>query len=680
MNWPKAEKNILLFLLLSLAVVLPLLSLDSGISGDEEVHLKHSHKVISYFTSFGEDKSAINTPITKLKYYGQSFDNITTVVAELFNQQDIYTIRHICNSLVGWLCILFAALIAININGYRAAIFTVLLLSVSPRFIGHSFNNLKDVPFALGYIASLYYIIKINKDLRHIKWKHAVGVILSMAFMLSIRPGGLLVFCYFLLFSGISLILLIKSKTIQRKVVIHSLISMALICITAYFIGLLFWPYALENIILHPLKSMSVMTHYPITIRQLFEGELYWSDHLPWYYLIKYVSITVPLLVLPFFLFFILRMNIKFYKTAIYLAKGFLLFSILFPLTYTIIAQSNVYGAWRHLLFIYPPLVVMAGIGLSEMISVVKFKALKISILGVFVISLLSPLQFIYKNHPVEYTYFNELAGDFKKVADNYELDYYYHSVGEASKWLKKHIEENNIDSVKISSNYAVDHYFKNCTMNVSFNYVPYYARGNKDWDYGIFYRTTISPSQTRQSIWPPTGTIKCIEVEEVPVCVIVKRTTKDDYLGKIGYDKKNYSNAESLFMSAIKIDPGSEIAWINLGKTYLKQNKYSDAKSAFEQCLSIFSNYEPAMYYLAKTEIQLNNPEKALEHYGKILEANCKSFKTYLAYAKLYNSLSDYKNAIEVLDECLYWNPHYKHAEILRNHIVYTQKLKHTD
>ena len=83
------------------------LSLDAGISGDEKARLKHSGHVIDYFLSLGKDQTALHTPVTYLKYYGQSFDNFTTLFARIFNIEDIYGFRHICNAFAAWLILLF---------------------------------------------------------------------------------------------------------------------------------------------------------------------------------------------------------------------------------------------------------------------------------------------------------------------------------------------------------------------------------------------------------------------------------------------------------------------------------------------------------------------------------------------------------------------------------------------
>ena len=76
------------------------------------------------------------------------------------NIEDVYGFRHLMSSLAGWLAIFVTALFAVWLSGYRAGILTLILFAVSPTFIGHSQNNLKDIPFALGYIAGIFFTLK----------------------------------------------------------------------------------------------------------------------------------------------------------------------------------------------------------------------------------------------------------------------------------------------------------------------------------------------------------------------------------------------------------------------------------------------------------------------------------------------------------------------------------------
>ena len=103
-----------------LLVFIMMSSKEAGISGDEEVHFRQSEKVYNYFATGGTDQSVLDTPTSHLKYYGQSFDNITTILIRWFDIDDIYTFRHQMNGLAAWLCIVTLAALALWRRGVRS--------------------------------------------------------------------------------------------------------------------------------------------------------------------------------------------------------------------------------------------------------------------------------------------------------------------------------------------------------------------------------------------------------------------------------------------------------------------------------------------------------------------------------------------------------------------------------
>ncbi|HOU31697.1 MAG TPA: hypothetical protein PLG42_10590, partial [Bacteroidales bacterium] len=125
-------------------------SREAGVSCDEVLHYNQSVKVYNYFRSGGTDRTALQDSEQYLKYYGQSYDNITTFLIKSFGIEDIYSFRHLMSSLAGWLAIIVTAIFAVWLSGYSAGLLVLLLFAVSPTFLGHSQNNLKDIPFALG--------------------------------------------------------------------------------------------------------------------------------------------------------------------------------------------------------------------------------------------------------------------------------------------------------------------------------------------------------------------------------------------------------------------------------------------------------------------------------------------------------------------------------------------------
>ena len=192
-----------------------LASRDAGITCDEVLHYNHSVSVYNWFATHGADQSALNTPVTHLKYYGQSYDNIVTILANWFHIENIYGFRHVMSSLAGWLTIIITALFAVWLAGYRSGILVIVLFAVSPTFIGHSQNNLKDIPFALGYISAVFFTLKFVSSGRKISPWITLLLTLSIAFDISIRAGGLLTVCY--LFSFFILYWFIKYISRERS-------------------------------------------------------------------------------------------------------------------------------------------------------------------------------------------------------------------------------------------------------------------------------------------------------------------------------------------------------------------------------------------------------------------------------------------------------------------------------
>src|ERR1035437_6185431 len=184
----------------AMLIAMLLISRDAGISGDEEVHYRQSEMVYNYFSTVGKDQTSLETPKTYLKYYGQSFDNLVTILIHWFGIEDIYSFRHLMCSLVGWLTILVTSLFAAHLAGYGAAILVLLLFALSPTFLGHAQNNLKDIPFALAYISSIYYSLKLVFSETKPSRKTIILLVLSIALSIGIRAGGLLVIFYLGLF------------------------------------------------------------------------------------------------------------------------------------------------------------------------------------------------------------------------------------------------------------------------------------------------------------------------------------------------------------------------------------------------------------------------------------------------------------------------------------------------
>jgi tetratricopeptide (TPR) repeat protein len=639
-----------------------LISRDAGISGDEEIHYQHSELVYNYFSSFGQDKSSLDTPKTHLQYYGQAFDNLVTCLIKWFNIKDIYSFRHLMSSFSGWLAIIATAMFAAYFSGYGAAIFVLLLFAVSPVFLGHAQNNLKDVPFALAYISSVYYSLKLVYSEGKPSRQTILLLVISVGLAIGIRAGGLLVVFYLGFFMFLKIIFdWMKQKSLDRKQIKKFLVLFCTISIAGYILGLLTWPYALQNPLLNTWKSYLVMTHFPTTVHQIFDGRFDWSDFHPWYYLPKYMFITIPVVVFAGIAVFILNAKKKFSENQ-KVQLLLLIFTILFPMIFVILKGSNLYGAWRHFLFIYPGIVLIAALGFHAFFIRIKNRLIRITGFIFLLVLSFHPAMFMVVNHPYYYLYYNQFVGGLKGAYGNYETDYYYHSMRKGAEWLQEYMKNKpRRDVIVVGGNFPVQWYFRN-DKAYKFIYLPYQKRSDYDWDYAIIANSYISPTQLKNKTWPPSNTIHTITVDGIPVCAVIERLTKDDLEGLRELEKGNNIKSALLLQKAIDTDPQNEWICYKFAELLANQNLNDQAVKMFEKCLSINPEFEPALVILGNRALIGNDNQKAAMYFEKAIVANRKYFNAYVQLASVYAS-TNVDQARKVLKDCLSINPHYKPA-----------------
>jgi tetratricopeptide (TPR) repeat protein len=632
----KKSKYVFIILSFLLLAFMLLMSRSAGVNCDEVLHYKHSEAVYNYFASCGKDTASLYTPVTHLQYYGQSYDNLTTIIIKVFGIEDVYGFRHIMSTLAGWLTILVTALFAVWLAGYEAGIFVLLLFAVSPVFLGHAQNNLKDVPFALAYISGTFFTFRLLSSGRASSISDVILLTLSIAFCISIRPGGLILICFLFLF--FVLFYFVRYYKDGREVLSEAgkkLLIVTGISVAAYFMSIILWPYALQDPLRNPIESYKVMVHYPDTFRQIFEGKVEWSDFMPWYYLPKSMMITIPLVVSVGFLMSVL-FSVYPPRKGKRILLIFLLATILLPVLLVIIIKSNLYSSWRHFLFVYPAIVLLAAVSFADIFNSISNRLRKLTFVLAFILASLHPLLFIVRNTPYSYIYYNQIVGGLKGAYGNYETDYYFVNQKEASEWLIKYLDENKINTpVTIGSNFSAEWFFRNRpqTRNIYFRNEE---RSMNDWDYYIVTNRYIPPYQLKNGIWPPADALKVIYADEVPIAAVVKRKSRADYLGYSALTEKRNRVAADFFSQAIKIDSCDEAIFYNFAVALNRLGEFEKADSALNECLKLNPGFEPALMYLGNIAAERGDKEKAGSFYRSLIRVNRKYDEAYDALAKI--------------------------------------------
>jgi hypothetical protein len=425
--------------------------------------------------------------------------------------------------------------------------------------------------------------------------------------------------------------------------------------------GILLWPYVLQNPVKGFWESWKVMAQFPTTIRQIFEGRLEWSDWMPWYYLPKLMLVTIPLLVWTGILGFVTVAG-KAVKID-WLKYAFLIFTILFPIAFVIYEKSNLYGSWRHFLFVYPGIVILAAIGLWH--SLLYFKTRIKRGLAITIVLLLAwnPLAFMVRNHPYYYLYYNQLVGGLKGAYGNYETDYYYHSIRQGSEWLIGYLKQQHADdNLIIGTNFPANWFFRNEKKPAAL-YLPYNERSQHDWDYYIVTNSYISPVLLKNGNWPPENCLKVIEADGVPICAVLKRGNKADLLGYQAYNQHHPDDAIKNFEEAIKKNCQDELIFFNFASVWYELGDKEKALALLQKGLAINPQCERILMFQANILVEKKDPARAADLYQKLIGINRKYFDAYPPLAKILIGQNELKKARKLLKNCLVMHPGFKPA-----------------
>jgi tetratricopeptide (TPR) repeat protein len=640
-------------------VILLIGAYNAPMSGDEYVHVQQAKKNIAYLESWGTDKDALDTPVSRLKHYGQSFDTITKYLVQLLYIQNEFRFRHLLNALMAWCIVLFTSLTAFHLTNSRAsAIIAVLLMLATPRFTGHAMNNLKDIPFAFGFICSSYYLLRFLCKMPVFSIRYLTGIIFGMAFAISIRIGGVLIYCYVLLFVSLWFFYLHQTGTVRvhLQLIAKAMVLMVVVLIVSYSLGIMLWPWALESPIKNPLESLALMNHYPTSVRQIFEGRLYWSDEFPWYYLPKYLLITLPIILLAGLIaFLLLWLNDR----KANLQALFLLITAGFPLFYAATTGANVYGGWRQVLFVLPPMAILASAGIWRVFTILKpYKWAFVIASGICAISCTYPVSYSLFQYPYQYIFFNIGQGGVKGAYGSFELDYYFTGFKEAYQWVDRQLED---QQAVVASNFIIPTYYEEKPYTPKL--IDYYHRSAHDWDYAVICNTFLQPWQLKNNRWPPKNTIHEVRVSGVPIVAVLKRESKSDFRGIQLLKTGKARRAVIELNKALTNDPDNESILIYMAQAYASLEQYDSTQLALQKLFRIYPGNESGrdvqgQVFLKKAEFQ-----SAEQVFSEIVADNTRFFHAYVGLAKAQRGLGKDDEAIASLKACLRINPYYETA-----------------
>ena len=457
-KWRTLSLAVFCLLIVVGALTLP----DYGMTWDEHFRFQGGDAKLDYYQALlsGEETAQMSDS------YPGLFDLPLAWVHELFPDFGTRSEKgHVYSFFFGLLGLLAAWRTTARIGGERAGFWALVLLACLPRYYGHMFFNPKDIPLAGTYMLGVWALVALFQKMPAPPWRSVVWVGLAAGFAMSTRIAGFLILCYFGLFVGLYLLgkyaCRIREHGFDGTTIRGAgadLIRWALRGAVAGLMALLplyiFWPALHGNAAAQFGDTAESVQSFGWGGWVLMEGKFYEAGALPFYYIPYWLFRTVPDLLL-ILLGVALSTSIMLLRSwgrgsgwppaSRWLPAAVVVFAATFPLAYLYFTDPVLYDGMRHFLFVLPPMVCFAALGVEFLLRSFE-RAGRIVAAGIIQGGLglgVSLLVFeMVALHPYQYTYFNHLSGGLPGAYMRDETDYWGASHKAAAEWLNAHVDE----------------------------------------------------------------------------------------------------------------------------------------------------------------------------------------------------------------------------------------------
>lgn len=466
MDISKKEQVIKIFVLSLIFIIGLVFYRDYGLTLDDEYYringffykdyiVEYFHNLIS-FQPLQYDLLAEKIQNNPLSNHPALFETLVAFLADFFRIKEIksvYELSHLLNFLI-YFCSLVVLMEVVN-NRYKSNYFSILsvvIIFTTPRFFAESFYNSRDIFFFSVFVFFLYAAQRLilNDSLKNLIFFAFTSALLIGAKLLGIIP-------YFIFSIMYGIYIFENNKKTN-----HNIRKLFLLSSTTLFFLIVCWPYLwinpFDNLIFAFLEI--VRSHESVQVLTFFNGEYLISNNTPSYFRIIWFFITTPLIIsIIYIIGFVMILkkildkivnidnnNLKIWDDKNKFFDFFLIFVVIAVLFLTNNFNESKFGGWRHLYFLYAPVIL---IFLYAYKIFLDFKIIKTSLNLLILLTLIYNSIWIIKNHPHQNIYFNLLIKNYAQ--EKFDLDYWGVSNYEALRHILKIDKSNEINIGAVS-------------------------------------------------------------------------------------------------------------------------------------------------------------------------------------------------------------------------------------
>ena len=402
---------------------------DYGIAWDEGA--QRAIGTVALDSLAGEDSERafdrLSTPHDR--YYGPAFEAPLVLVERALGLEgrDIWLTRHLLTHLFFLAGGVFCYLLVLRMFGNRLlALIAMALFLLHPRLYAHSFFNSKDVPFAAMFMISLYLVHRaFRRDTLAAFLLCGVGV----GVLVNLRSLGIILFAAVLALRALDL-LFAGSAEERKRVLLTAGAFAPTVALTYHALLLGLWTDPAQF-----LELLRVSSSHPNEAENLFRGEwLYSPDGAPFEYIPVWIGITTPPVVLLLavigtagLFWHAMQRPGNIWRATRLRFNILLLLLIIAPILVIFVTRINIYDGWRQVYFLYAPLVLLALLGIHQVVSVSAIRWMKTGVCVLAGVGVVVTFASIVRIHPLEDSFYNSLTNRNSQewLVLQYETDYW---------------------------------------------------------------------------------------------------------------------------------------------------------------------------------------------------------------------------------------------------------------
>jgi hypothetical protein len=326
-------------------------------------------------------------------------------------------------------------------GGARAGWWAAFLLTLTPTWFGHMFNNSKDVPFAVGYLWSLALILRMARQYPSPRRSTTVALGIVMGCTLGIRVGGIILWGLALfslmLWWAAAWLGLAAQKRPSAAGIARSFGATAMSIVISHVVMVAAWPWARQKPFTRPFEALAYFSRFPWPKTPHGVGLSY---------LVTYSGKMPALLLLLAGTGLAWAILACLPRPRRFLAQPgrdhlVLGAAVLAPLAAIVVNRSVLYNEIRQVLFVQATIVVAGGCTLAALHLRVERRPRLAAGAALLLLAWTAwMVTTMVRLHPYQYVYYSAPSGGLRAAAEKgLDLEYWAHSYREEALFIAEH-------------------------------------------------------------------------------------------------------------------------------------------------------------------------------------------------------------------------------------------------